>query len=246
MIDNKIRKTIPVDVMRSVMIESGLKCAVPQCSGQWPTLQFHHIDENPSNNIASNLLLLCPTHHQMVTSRHLDRKTCRKLKDLVSEISNLDSTIVGTKQSQLLFSLMTELFSNLILFADPSFHDLGTYRVYPKFRHVVLDQVLVSSAFIFDMDGDLFSLIYDWAISLDDINRRLDISEIRDFKGVSAEDAFRIRSQILNSPAFHGSRKLCKRALVHLLENYGDQVGIGPDTVLFARTVNEVLSSVPE
>ena len=120
------RTSIPIATQRRLLMESGLRCAVPQCSGQWPTLQFHHIDENPSNHADSNLLLLCPTHHQMVTSKHIDRKTCEGLKSLVTTLSGIGADPERTKAGLQLRDILAELQANLILFQDTSFQQPAT------------------------------------------------------------------------------------------------------------------------
>lgn len=239
--ETKSRKHIPTDVTRELLIECGFKCSIPQCPIQWPTLQRHHIDENPSNNDNANLLLLCPTHHQMVTSGYIDRKTCETLKQLLIATSKVETTPEATIRNRLLFSLISELHANLILFADISFYDLDSYRVYPRFRHIVLDEALASGAFIYDQDKELYTLLYDWAISLDDINRRLDLSEIRDFGRLSEDKIREIRSRIIQSPAFAGCRDLCKRALRLLIDQYGQEAGLSRDSILFGKAIRETL-----
>src|SRR6056297_1145113 len=79
----KTRKHIPNQIRRELLLECGYRCSVPRCDVQWPTLQFHHIDEDPSNNSSSNLLVLCPTHHQWATSGHIDRKHCATVKESI-------------------------------------------------------------------------------------------------------------------------------------------------------------------
>lgn len=237
----KNRKHIPRDVTRELLIECGLKCSVPQCPIQWPTLQRHHIDENPSNNDNANLLLLCPTHHQMVTSGNIDRKTCEMLKGLIGTISKVGSTPETTIRNRLLYSLISELHANLMLFADLSFFDLDNYRVYPRFRHIVLDEVLISGAFIYDQDKELYTLLYDWATSLDDINRRLDLSELRDFGRLSENKIKEIRSKIVRSSAFTGCRDLCRRVLILLTDQYGQEAGLSRDSILFGKSIQETI-----
>ena len=55
----KNRVRVPKAVTERVMKEYHHKCAM--CGR--PNPHLHHIDENPSNNDASNLLPLCPNHH---------------------------------------------------------------------------------------------------------------------------------------------------------------------------------------
>jgi hypothetical protein len=60
----KTRGKIPRAVQDAVMKEFHHKCAI--CGRHEP--QFHHLNENPSDNRAENLLPLCPNHH--LTDQH--------------------------------------------------------------------------------------------------------------------------------------------------------------------------------
>ena len=60
----KIRKVIPQPVQNAVLKEFNHRCAF--CGKDRPHL--HHIDEDPSNNDALNIIPLCPNCH--VTDQH--------------------------------------------------------------------------------------------------------------------------------------------------------------------------------
>jgi hypothetical protein len=77
----KERIPIPSDVKRQVTLEAGCKCCMTNCTAEIG-LQIHHIDEDPSNNDPSNLILLCANHHTLATEGKVDRKACRQLKQL--------------------------------------------------------------------------------------------------------------------------------------------------------------------
>jgi hypothetical protein len=55
----KQRTHIPKEIKEKVLKEYNHRCAI--CGSDNPHL--HHIDENPSNNDAENLIPLCPNHH---------------------------------------------------------------------------------------------------------------------------------------------------------------------------------------
>ena len=57
----KVRVGISVDLATEVMFTSDNTCCV--CRERGKALQLHHIDEDPSNNIAANLALLCLECH---------------------------------------------------------------------------------------------------------------------------------------------------------------------------------------
>ena len=76
---SKKREYISVDIRRELIIETGNKCSMPNCSHE-TGLEIHHVDQNPSNNSLDNLLLLCAVHHAQATKGTLDQKTCRLIK----------------------------------------------------------------------------------------------------------------------------------------------------------------------
>jgi hypothetical protein len=57
----KVRVGIPVDLATEIMFSSDNTCCV--CQERGKALQLHHIDEDPSNNVAMNLALLCLECH---------------------------------------------------------------------------------------------------------------------------------------------------------------------------------------
>jgi hypothetical protein len=55
----KLRTALPKETREAILHEFNHRCAI--CGKDRP--QLHHIDENPGNNVHSNLLPLCPNHH---------------------------------------------------------------------------------------------------------------------------------------------------------------------------------------
>lgn len=58
----KERVSIPAEIRRQVRERAGDVCEVPDC-GRRTRNHFHHIDENPSHNVRSNIVYICPNHH---------------------------------------------------------------------------------------------------------------------------------------------------------------------------------------
>ena len=57
------RPPIPDPIQREVRQRCGFGCVI--CGA--PLYEYHHIDENPWNNVATNLTLLCDGHHKEAT-----------------------------------------------------------------------------------------------------------------------------------------------------------------------------------
>jgi hypothetical protein len=235
----KVRANISRDIVRRLLIECGFKCSVPQCSVQWPTLHQHHIDENPSNNDMSNILMLCPTHHQMVTSKHIDRKTCEMLKELLSTFSQYVPSPDSQANNMLLCSLVSELVMNMLLLSDDRFHQLVsseklTPLVYPRLLRTALDQAIASGIFIRNQDGRLFDLLYSWSDILNDFNHRLNLTEYRLFSPLSTSKEVRaFQERIVGGQLVKSAFKKCMDLFIYLAEDYN-----------MYETMKEMLSDV--
>lgn len=64
------RPAILNGVQRDVRQRCGFGCVI--CG--MPLYEYHHIDEDPTNNVASNITLLCDLHHKEATNRLLTRE----------------------------------------------------------------------------------------------------------------------------------------------------------------------------
>ena len=58
----KERRSIPAEIKRIVLERANGVCEHPDCARKTRN-HFHHIDENPSQNIRSNIVYICPNHH---------------------------------------------------------------------------------------------------------------------------------------------------------------------------------------
>jgi hypothetical protein len=133
----KERTKIPMVTKRQLLIECGYKCSVPRCSGQWPTLAFHHINWDPSDHDSNNILVLCPTHHQMASSKHIPTKDCKMRKQIITNFSKYESSEEGQVRIRLLYALAAELYLNLNVLSDGKFQQLGDGDlkpvIYPRY-----------------------------------------------------------------------------------------------------------------
>ena len=81
----KERVPIPKETQRKLLVESGHKCSVPLCN-ESHSLEFHHINNDPSDNRESNLIVFCRNHHAMAERGKIDRKECRSYKERLKQI----------------------------------------------------------------------------------------------------------------------------------------------------------------
>ncbi len=76
----KIRKSVPQKTKRLLQREINSVC--PICENQdVDHFEIHHIDENPSNNEFSNLLMLCPTCHSKITKGDINNNHVKFIKE---------------------------------------------------------------------------------------------------------------------------------------------------------------------
>ncbi|AOT08244.1 HNH endonuclease [Pseudoalteromonas luteoviolacea] len=66
--NGKTRKKIPIQLENTVLYKCGFKCCV--CKTDETSVQIHHIDQNPSNNIEGNLVALCSNCHDRAHTTH--------------------------------------------------------------------------------------------------------------------------------------------------------------------------------
>lgn len=62
----KRRTAIPLSIQRQVWRRANDTCEIPECT-RFGRLEFHHIDNNPTNHQPDNVIHLCPNHHDMAT-----------------------------------------------------------------------------------------------------------------------------------------------------------------------------------
>jgi hypothetical protein len=86
------RPTIPAEIRRAVLVESGHRCAIPRC-GQ-TELDIHHIIpwETSQKHEYSNLIALCPVCHRRAHNGEIDRRSLSIYKEsLAKEFGQHDS-----------------------------------------------------------------------------------------------------------------------------------------------------------
>jgi len=65
-------------------VECGYKCTLHNCDAR-QDLIAHHINFNPSDNRIENIMMACPTHAAMADKGKIDRKSCRKFKEILKK-----------------------------------------------------------------------------------------------------------------------------------------------------------------
>ncbi len=58
------RPTIPAAVKAHVARGAGNECQYPGCGANEGLFEIHHIDGDRTHNVPSNLVVLCPNHHE--------------------------------------------------------------------------------------------------------------------------------------------------------------------------------------
>jgi hypothetical protein len=87
------RRRIPIPNKVRALLQKEINSICALCPSQdVDHFEIHHIDENPSNNIISNLLMVCPTCHSKITKGDISRQVVIEKK--ISLQRNVDLEIV--------------------------------------------------------------------------------------------------------------------------------------------------------
>src|SRR5450759_1684073 len=83
------RTTIPRDIVTSVLIEAGYRCAVPTCRNIL-AIDLHHIVEvkDGGPNESANLLALCPTCHALYTRGTISKEAIDAWKTMLVALNH--------------------------------------------------------------------------------------------------------------------------------------------------------------
>lgn len=223
---------------RQLLLECGYRCPIPRCEIHWPTLQLHHIDENPSNTKPNNLLYFCPTHHQMATSHFIKRKDCEEIKKFMKKYIKFDYSLNAQEKHNLLYSFASELFINLNILNDEKYRQMppsSTFIVYPKLLRTILDHLLASGLFIERSDSKFNKLLFEWSEVINEFNHRLDLHEWSCILNSNNPAIIKIwQEKLIFGKVLEQTRKNCNELVHYLIDNYGEGMGIDMDTVFFS------------
>lgn len=89
------RKKIPNAIQQKILMESGYKCANPNCR-HILALELHHIDwvKDGGGNDPGNLLALCPNCHALHTKGHIPTEAIEAWKGMLVSLNNPNRAIV--------------------------------------------------------------------------------------------------------------------------------------------------------
>jgi hypothetical protein len=136
-------------------------------------------------------------------------------------------------------SLAAEIHLNLLILCDDQYFDAATVppagAVYPRLRHVVLDEAIAAGAFVDEQDHDLFIFVFDTSVCVERLNRHLGIHELHSaFTLRSVQDRARVHRSMLDSTIFNNAKKGLVRLRDHLRDNYAAEVASFIDKPFFA------------
>lgn len=85
----KKRKTIPKELQRELLVQCGYKCSVPRCNVT-ESLEFHHINGDPTDNSNGNIIVFCAVHHHQADTRRIEVKACLLMKQLLPSLDGMN------------------------------------------------------------------------------------------------------------------------------------------------------------
>lgn len=111
------QRNIPAELRRSLLVESGHRCSIPQCSHS-SNIDIHHIIpwSDCKEHRFENLIVLCPNFHRLVHDGKIDRKSLFEYKKRLSTnqyIVNYDATSLELDKNnfkRLISSIPADIF----------------------------------------------------------------------------------------------------------------------------------------
>lgn len=89
------RLKIPKVLEKRVFQEASSRC--PFCfEAEVASLEIHHIDGNPSNNVLENLLLVCVSCHSKITAGVI---TASEVRDMKAHLSKVRPSVARTQST---------------------------------------------------------------------------------------------------------------------------------------------------
>jgi hypothetical protein len=147
----KTRTAIPEDLKAEVLSRANNRC----CVCQVPFVQFHHIDEDPSNNDFDNLAPLCPNCHSQAHSTsaltsNLTASRIKLLRDRWYSYCVNRKEVSGISASAL---LRLKNLVNQLGYADHSWKKMFS-TVDPNYANMSRDEI-INSVFLTSNREDL-------------------------------------------------------------------------------------------
>jgi hypothetical protein len=116
------------------------------------------------------------------------------------------------KRRELLVALVCEFDANARILRDSRFqqnsHDSGQPVVFPRLVVSVTETAIASSAFAERRYRELFLLLHQWRDTVNEFNRRLDITELRTFMNPSPQETRSFYRALRESSSFQDAVSL--------------------------------------
>jgi hypothetical protein len=133
------------------------------------------------------------------------------------------------KRRELLRALLNECISNITILSDgrfnPNLHKQGRPIVFPRLMMSVTETAIVSGVFAERKDRELFSLLHQWRHTVNEFNHRLDITELRTFTNLSAQEIHSLYEALQESKEFNDALTLTKHLATVLKSKYPKGIG---------------------
>jgi hypothetical protein len=103
---------------------------------------------------------------------------------LVAAVSGIPAdrwAAAAERRARMVAALRRELTENRLIFDDPSFlpENQGLGQVYPRLKLSAVETALLTGPFDGYGDAEIHRNLLDWRNAADDLNRRLDLTELR-------------------------------------------------------------------
>lgn len=202
------RKQLPVKLRSILQKEIGSKC--PFCDNEdVGCFEAHNIDEDRSNTIGENLLLMCPTCHTQVTKGFISSATVLKVKANTSLTSSrIEIYKIAINTSACTWEAIPDIENafELNYSAGDTFPLLQIHFINHFDKVIVLKDVELKVKFLLSGFGDIYSA--------------MEVPKSRTYKMVVRPDKTLHRLQ--NFPGIHISAKGSCNLEMELIQKYPD------------------------
>ncbi len=143
---NKRRKSIPQKSKVRAELQKEIQSVCPFCDSEdVGHFEIHHIDEDPSNNLIANLLLVCPSCHSRITKKDIKMiEVINKKETLLEKIEKVEFISVNVDSDNCSWLPMESI--------PNAFEAVNLKSLFPIFNFSFINQsnktILLTSIFV--------------------------------------------------------------------------------------------------
>jgi len=142
------------------------------------------------------------------------------------------------KRKELLISLAHEMYINMNLLNDKVFfpkteEEKSKFVVFPRLESTLSNTLIWSGSFSGIKDKNLFKLLHEWREKVQQLNRRLELTESACMLNSTPNNITKWREKLSSGKVLKQVRDAYNNITKEILDNYSNESGITNETMLF-------------